>query len=154
MISTADPSINFSSQNNFDFPPVRRQNWVMIENANSSDDANEEIIALLVMLDERDAEIARLRERVRWLEFTPERAAERIKERTHPALAPFKAERWPSWKYGTATHAARRALRVHAEELAHAGLQEDAMIVGRTLRRTNKSPPPPQERVSPRKPRG
>lgn len=100
MISTADPSINFSSQNNFDFPPVRRQNWVMIENANSSDDANEEIIALLVMLDERDAEIARLRERVRWLEFTPERAAERIKERTHPALAPFKAEDGPRGNMG------------------------------------------------------
>lgn len=72
----------------------------MIENANSSDDPNEEIIALLVMIDERDAEIARLRERVRWLEFTPERAAERIKERAHPTLAPFKAEDGPRGNMG------------------------------------------------------
>lgn len=59
-----------------------------------------------MVIDERDAEIERLKERVRFLEFTPEKAAERIRDRAHPTLAPFKAEDGPRGNMGQriATH--------------------------------------------------
>ncbi len=67
---------------------------------------DEEIAALVAVIDERDAEIERLKERVRFLEFTPEKAAERIRDRAHPTLAPFKAEDGPRGNMGQpiATH--------------------------------------------------
>lgn len=56
---------------------------------------DEEIAALVAAIVERDAEIERLRERIRFLGFSPEKAAERIRDRAHPTLAPFKAEDGP-----------------------------------------------------------
>lgn len=46
-----------------------------------------DVEVLLAAIDERDAEIERLKERIRFLEFTPEHAAERIKNRATPNAA-------------------------------------------------------------------